>query len=95
MEITDNRIVSASRVYCDCVLEMFWERFLIELIPSPFREIMVMLSMDWLSQFGTIIDCERHLVRVQTLGRGELIIHSKCTWGGPSICSNSSGKRYL
>lgn len=70
VEITDHRTVSVPPTYKGCVLEMLQERFLIDLVSLPLREIMVIVGIDWLNRFGVVIECKRQLMRVQTLSRG-------------------------
>lgn len=55
VEMTDDRIVSALKVYRGCILEMFCERFLIDLAPIPLIKMMMVISMDWLSRYGVMI----------------------------------------
>ena len=77
VEITDNRTVSVVRVYGDYVLNLFGERFCVDLVLIPLRGLKVIVGMDWLGANGDMIDCERQLVRVQTLSGGELVIHGE------------------
>lgn len=46
VEIVDICTVSASRVYCGCVQEMFRTGFLIDLIYIPVREMNIIVVMD-------------------------------------------------
>ena len=57
VEIADNRSVRASSVFRDCVLKLFKERYLVDLVPIPLRGNKVIIGMDWLSPNGAMIDC--------------------------------------
>ena len=52
VEIADDRSVQASMVFQDCVLRLFEERYLVDLVPIPLRGKKVIISMDWLSPNG-------------------------------------------
>lgn len=53
-------MVSASRCFCDCVIEIFKVRILIDLILIPLGKIIIMIDMDWMNLFGDIINCDIH-----------------------------------
>ena len=61
-------------MYRDCVLNVFREKFCIDVVPIPLRGLKVIVEMDWLGANGAIIDCEQQWVRVQTQGGGDLVI---------------------
>ena len=48
VEIVDNRSVRASEVFGDCVLRLFDERYLLDLVPIQLRGNKVIIGMDWL-----------------------------------------------
>ena len=79
LSITNEHGVSASSVYRGCDLEIFGVSFPIDLIPIPMGEVCVIVGMDWLSKFGTMIDCEGQRVVVRTPSGGELVIYSEDT----------------
>lgn len=95
VEIIDNRILSASRVHTDCVLEMFQVHFPIDVVPTSVRIARIIMGMDWLSMLGAMIECKYQLVQVQTPSKGELITHEEGERGGPTIYSNEKARRYL
>ena len=49
VEIRDDRSVRASRVRRDCVLDMFTERYSVDLVPIPLHKKNFIVGMDWLS----------------------------------------------
>ena len=57
VEIVDNRSVRASKVFRDCVLGLYEERYLVDLVPIPLCGNKVIIGMDWLSPNGAVIDC--------------------------------------
>ena len=77
VEIADDRSVRASTVFRDSVLRLFEERYLVYLVPIPLRGNKVIIGMDWLSPNGAVTNCAQQLVRVRTLGGGELVIHGE------------------
>ena len=62
VEIVDDRSVRASAVFRDCVLRLFKERYVVDLIPIPLRGNKVIIGMDCLSRNGAVIDCAQQLV---------------------------------
>lgn len=49
VEIADDRTVSAPRAHRVCVLELFCEKYLIDLAPIPLRGMQIIMGMNWLS----------------------------------------------
>ena len=91
----DDRTVSATRVYRDCVLNVLGERFRVDLVPIPLCGLKVIVGMDYLGANGATIDCEFQLVRVRTPSGGELYIHGERASQGPTLCSASRAKSFL
>lgn len=56
VEVGDDMKISTSRIFMDSTLDIFKVRFSIDLMPIPMGDIIVVVSMDWLSWFGTLID---------------------------------------
>ena len=77
--IANEHGVSASVVYQGCVLEIFGVPYLIDLIPIHIGDVCVIVGMDWLSRFGSMIDCEGQRVVVRTPSGGELVIYGEGT----------------
>ena len=95
VEITDDRTMSVSSVHHGCVLNLFSERYSIDLVSIPSRVSKVIIGMDWLGPKGAMIDYEWQLVGVQTPSGGELAILGERDLHGPYICSATRAKRYL
>ena len=95
VEIADERSVRASMVFRDCVLRLFEERYLVDLVPIPLRGNKVIIGMDWLSPNGAVIDCAQQLVRVRTPSGGELVIQGERPQRGPALCSAARSRYYL
>ena len=53
-------------MFRDCVLRLFEERYLVDLVPIPLRGNKVIIGMDWLSPNGAVIDYAQQLVRIMT-----------------------------
>ena len=79
VEIADDRSVRASKVFRYCVLRLFEDHYLVDLVPTPLRGRKVIIGMDWLSPNGAVIDCAQQLVRIRTPGGGELVIQGVTT----------------
>ena len=82
-------------VFGGCALNMFSERFAIDLLSILLMGLKVIIRIDWLVPNGVVIDCEWQLVRVQTLSGGEQVISEERTTHGPTLCSAASSKRFL
>ena len=52
-------------------------------------DVFVIVGMDWLSQFGSMINCEGHRVVVRTPSEGELVIYGEGTRMGLGFCSTA------
>ncbi|KAL7617289.1 hypothetical protein Lser_V15G00773 [Lactuca serriola] len=95
VEIVDDRTMCASRVFHGCVLNMFSERFSIDLVSISLTGSKVIIGMDWLGPNGDVIDCEQQLVRIQTPSEGELVNTSERASHGPALYSTMWARRYL
>ena len=95
VEIADDRSLRASAVFRDCVLRLFEERYLVDLVPIPLRGNKVIIGMDWLSPNGAVIDCVQQLVRIRTPSGGEVVIQGERPQQGPALCSAARARRYL
>ena len=95
VDIADDRLVRASELFRDCVLRLFEECYLVDLVPIPLRGNKVIIGMDWLSPNGSVIDCAQQLVRVRTPGGGELVIQGERPHRGPALCSAARARCYL
>ena len=95
VEIADDRSVRASTVFRDCVLRLFEERYLVDLVPILLRGNKVIIGMDWLSPNGAVIDRVQQLVRIRTPSGGELVVQGERPHQGPGLCSTVRARRYL
>lgn len=95
MEIVDDRSMSASGVYRGCVLNMFSERYLIDLVPIALRRYKVIMCMDRLGPNKSMIDYEHYLVRVRIPSEGELVVCGECAQHGPTVYSTERARRFL
>ena len=64
VSIADEHVIFANDVIRGCVLEIFGVEFPIDLVPIVIGDVCVIAGMDWLSQFGAMIDYERQLVNI-------------------------------
>ena len=58
--------VIVNRVYRDCPIRIRENEFLRDLIELSFREFIVILGMDWLSQHQVVVDCIMKRVTLRT-----------------------------
>ena len=58
VSIADERVIYATEVIRGCVFEIFGVEFPTDLVPIAMGDVCVIVGMDWLSRFGTVIDCE-------------------------------------
>ena len=72
--------VIVNRVYKDCSIRILEYEFLGDLIELSFREIDVILGMDWLSRHQVVVDCRIKRVTLRTLSGKE----------GTFICERSN-----
>ncbi|KAL7606841.1 hypothetical protein Lser_V15G20546 [Lactuca serriola] len=64
VEIVNDRTVSTLRVHRGCVLNLFSERYSIDLVSIPLRGSKVIFEVDWLDPNGDMIECERQIVKI-------------------------------
>ena len=76
-------------------MEIFGVSFLIDLIPIPMGEVCVIVGMDWLSRFGSMIDCEGQRVVVRTPSGEELIVYGEGTKVGSGFCLAARAWQYI
>ena len=86
VEILDEILVSTSRVHRWCVLNMFSERYSIDLVPIPMRRLKVIVDMGWLGPNGVMIDYKHQLVRFRTLCGGRRLWMSFPSFGNSPMC---------
>ncbi|KAI3522357.1 hypothetical protein L1887_00076 [Cichorium endivia] len=95
VEIADDKVITVTKVYKNCVIEIYDVKFTLDLIPTPMREISVVVGMDWLGRQHALIDCKQQLIRVRTPSGGELIIHGERKKGRTAFCSAARARKHL
>ena len=58
IKIVDDCTVNASRIFYGYVINLFSERFSIDLVLIPLIGSKVIIEMDWYDPNGSMIDCE-------------------------------------
>ena len=66
--------ISMKSVYRNCPIVIQAREFLVDLIPLPFREIDLILGMDWLSKHRAIVDCGQKTVVLRCSDQTEVIV---------------------
>nr|GEW58308.1 putative reverse transcriptase domain-containing protein [Tanacetum cinerariifolium] len=79
----------------DVVTEIDDEKFSIELIHMPMREIDEVIGMDWLSKYDAIISCQNKLIKIRTPSEGETFIYGKRKKTSLAIYTYAKAKRQL
>nr|GEZ80055.1 putative reverse transcriptase domain-containing protein [Tanacetum cinerariifolium] len=74
VELADGRIVGVNTVIRSCTLNFFNHPFNIDLMPVEMGSFDVIIGMDWLSRYQTVIVCADKIVRIPW-GRETLIFH--------------------
>ena len=92
LSIANEHGVSSTLVYLGCILETFGVSFPIDLIPIPMGDVCMIVGMDWLSHFGSMIDCEGQRVVARMLSGGELVICGEGTRLGLGFCSAANAR---
>ena len=52
VEIAIDDTMSDLRAHRSCILELFYEKYLIYLVPIPFRGMKLIVGINWMSQNG-------------------------------------------
>lgn len=91
----DDSTVSTSRVYHDCVLDIFQVRFSIDIFPILMGDVYVIAGVDWLRWFRGLNNCNSRLVVVCTPSAEDLTIYGKGTRVRSTFCFVVKDKRYL
>ncbi|KAL7598174.1 hypothetical protein Lser_V15G23644 [Lactuca serriola] len=92
--IVDDRTISASEIYQDCVLEIFSVGFP-NLIIIAMGDVYMITCMDWLSWFGALNNYEKKLVMVHDPRGGVLTTYGEGTRVGYDFCSTVRMRRHL
>lgn len=95
VSIAEEHAVLATNIFQDYVVEIFGIRYPIDLIPIVMGDACVIVILDWLSQFGALINHDRKMVTVRNPSTGVLTIYG----GGlglvrPSVMSPRQGSVY-
>ena len=95
IDIADDRLVRVAEVFRDCILRLYEERYLVDLVPIPLRKNKVIIGMDWLSPNGAVIECAQHSVRFKTPSGGDQVIQGERPQHGLTLCSAARARWYL
>ena len=52
VEIVDDHIVNSPRVHRGCIMELFCEKYTIDMVPISLQGTKITIGIDWLSQIG-------------------------------------------
>lgn len=77
-----------------CAID-FGVESLINLVPIAMGDVCVIVVMDWLSRFGSMIDCERQMVTIRDPSGGVIMVHCEGTRSGSAFCSAARARQTL
>ncbi|GKB98348.1 putative reverse transcriptase domain-containing protein [Tanacetum coccineum] len=64
VELVDGRILETNVVLIGYTLELLGHQFDIDLMPVELRSFDVIISMDWLAKYHTLIVCDKKVIRI-------------------------------
>nr|GEW01073.1 hypothetical protein [Tanacetum cinerariifolium] len=76
VELADGKIIRVNTILRGCTLDFLNHPFNIDLMPVPLGSFDVIISMDWLREYPTLIVCDEKIVRV-SFGNETLIFQGK------------------
>ncbi|GKD15459.1 putative reverse transcriptase domain-containing protein [Tanacetum coccineum] len=75
VELADGKIIGVNTIIRGCTLNFLNHPFNINLIPVELGSFDVIIGMDWLTKYHTVIVCDQKIVRVP-FGNEILIVHA-------------------
>ncbi|KAA3477153.1 DNA/RNA polymerases superfamily protein [Gossypium australe] len=63
-----------NKIYRRCPLKIQECEFPADLMALPFHEFDVILGMDWLSEYGVMVECKRKIIYLKTTDGNEMIV---------------------
>ena len=58
-------------------------------------DVCVIVGMDWLSQVGSVIDCERQMMTIRDPSGGVLTLYGEGSRSGSAFCSAAKARHSL
>ncbi|GKF84006.1 putative reverse transcriptase domain-containing protein, partial [Tanacetum coccineum] len=80
VELADGRVAEFSTILRGCTLKLLDHPFNIDLMPVELRTFDVIIGMDWLSKYHTVIICDKKVVFIP-YGNEVLTIHREASDG--------------
>ncbi|GKB62880.1 putative reverse transcriptase domain-containing protein [Tanacetum coccineum] len=74
VELADGKIIGINTIIWGCTLNFLNHLFNINLMPIELGSFDIIIGMDWLSKYHTLIDCAEKIVRIPW-GNKTLIVH--------------------
>ncbi|GKC35196.1 putative reverse transcriptase domain-containing protein [Tanacetum coccineum] len=74
VELADGKIIGINTIIRGCTLNFLNYPFNIHLMPLELGSFDVIIGMDWLSKYHTVIDCAKKIIRIPW-GNETLIVH--------------------
>nr|XP_012466477.1 unnamed protein product [Gossypium raimondii] len=87
--------VSVDRVCRRCPLMIHGKTFSVDLLIMPFGDFDIILGMDWLSEYGVILDCYKKRFSIQTEDGDRLEVNDIRTSGTTRIISAIKASKLL
>ncbi|GKE11661.1 putative reverse transcriptase domain-containing protein [Tanacetum coccineum] len=87
VELADRKIIEINTIIRGCTLNFLDHPFNINLMPVKLGSFDVIVGMDWLSKYHTLIDCAKKIIRIPW-GNETLIVHGDRSNQGNMTCLN-------
>ncbi|GKC64806.1 putative reverse transcriptase domain-containing protein [Tanacetum coccineum] len=94
VELADGKIIRINTIILGCTLNFLDHLFNINLMPVKLGSFDVIIGMDWLSKYHTLIDCAEKIVRIPW-GNETLIVHGDGTHVTTKETKDKSGEKRL
>ena len=87
--------ISVNNVYRNCPIFIQVREFLADLIALPFRELDLILGMDWLSKHRAIVDCGQKTIVLRCSDQTEVIVQGIRTSAMSNVISAMQVRRFM
>ena len=87
--------VNVNQVYKNCPIMIHDRKFSTDLNALPFREYDLILGMDWLSKYQTIVDCDKKSVILKCPDQSTVIVQGIRFGPLSNVISTMKARRFL
>ena len=94
VEVADAKSFLVFNVYRNCKLRINGEDYNVDLIPMVLGEFDVVIGMDWLSNYGANIVCNRKIIQLVSPSGRDTVIQGERK-GGVALCSLIKAMKHI